>query len=76
MLGIPEDLFTPLFATARVAGWSAHRLEELLTGGKIIRPAYKNIALPKKYVDMSERIENYNSSDVYIPSDQRIYKED
>lgn len=76
MLGIPQDLFTPLFATARVAGWSAHRLEELLTGGKIIRPAYKNIALPKKYVDMSERIENYNSSDVYIPSDQRIYGED
>ncbi len=76
MLGIPQDLFTPLFATARVAGWAAHRLEELLTGGKIIRPAYKNIALPKKYVAMDERIENYYSSDVYIPSDQRIYRED
>lgn len=76
MLGIPQDLFTPLFATARVAGWSAHRLEELLTGGKIIRPAYKNIALPKKYVVMDERIENYNSSEEYIPNDQRIYRED
>ncbi len=76
MLGIPEDLFTPLFATARVAGWAAHRLEELLTGGKIIRPAYKNIALPKKYVPMDERIENYNSLEEYIPSDQRIYPEE
>ncbi len=76
MLGIPQDLFTPLFATARVAGWAAHRLEELLTGGKIIRPAYKNIALPKKYVPMDERIENYNSSEVYVPSDQRLYQED
>ncbi len=43
MLGIPEDLFTPLFCVARVAGWSAHRLEELLTGGRIIRPAYKSV---------------------------------
>ncbi len=76
MLGIPQDLFTPLFATARVAGWAAHRLEELLTGGKIIRPAYKNIALPKKYVVMDERIENYNSAEVYVPSDQRLYQEE
>ncbi|MBR5826234.1 MAG: citrate synthase [Clostridia bacterium] len=76
MLGIPEDLFTPLFATARVAGWAAHRLEELLTGGKIIRPAYKNIALPKKYVPMDERIENYTSLEEYIPSDQRVYPEE
>ena len=76
MLGIPEDLFTPLFATARVAGWASHRLEELLTGGRIIRPAYKNIALPKKYVPMDERIENYNSLEEYIPSDQRVYPEE
>ena len=76
MLGIPEDLFTPLFATARVAGWAAHRLEELLTGGKIIRPAYKNIALPKKYVPMDERIENYTTLEEYIPSDQRVYPEE
>ena len=73
MLGIPEDLFTPLFATARIAGWCSHRMEELLTGGKIIRPAYKNIAFPKKYVPMDERIENYNQMTDYIPSDQRVY---
>ncbi len=77
MLGIPEDLFTPLFACARIVGWSAHRLEELISGGKIIRPAYKNIALPKKYVPMDERIENFRALENYIPSDQREYsKED
>ncbi len=73
MLRIPEDLYTPIFATARTVGWSAHRLEELISGGRIIRPAYKNIALPKKYVPMAERIENYKSSGDYIPSDQRFY---
>lgn len=76
MLGIPEDLFTPLFACARIVGWSAHRLEELISGGKIIRPAYKNIALPKKYVPIDERIENYKSLDNYIPSDQRDYNKE
>lgn len=43
MMGIPEDLFTPLFACARMAGWAAHRFEEIVSGGRIIRPAYKNI---------------------------------
>lgn len=43
MLGIPVELYTPLFATARVVGWSAHRLEELISAGKIIRPAYKSV---------------------------------
>ena len=77
MLKIPDDLYTPIFATARIVGWSAHRLEELISGGRIIRPAYKNIALPKKYVPMDERIENFKSSEEYIPSDQRVYdKED
>ncbi len=75
MLKIPEDLYTPIFATARIAGWSAHRLEELISGGKIIRPAYKSIALPKKYVPMDERVENYRQNNDYIPSDQRIYEE-
>ena len=75
MLGIPEDLYTPIFATARIAGWSAHRLEELISGGKIIRPAYKNIAIPKKYVPMEERIENYKSKD-YVPTEQRYYDEE
>ncbi len=75
MLNIPEDLYTPIFASARIAGWSAHRLEELLTGGRIIRPAYKNIALPKKYVPMDDRIENYKTISDYVPSDQRVYSE-
>ena len=55
MLGIPEDLFTPLFAVARMAGWSAHRMEEVLTGNRIIRPAYKAIAKELDYVKLSER---------------------
>lgn len=55
MLGIPEDLFTPLFAIARMAGWSAHRMEEVLTGNRIIRPAYKAIAAGREYVKMSDR---------------------
>ena len=76
MLGIPEDLYTPLFACARIVGWSAHRLEELISGGKIIRPAYKNIALPKKYVPIDERIENYRTLENYIPSDQREYQQE
>lgn len=76
MLGIPEDLYTPLFACARIVGWSAHRLEELISGGKIIRPAYKNIALPKKYVPIDERIENFKSLEKYVPSDQRDYSQE
>ena len=55
MLGIPDELFTPLFAIARMAGWAAHRMEELLTGGRIIRPAYKAIAKEKEYIKLSER---------------------
>jgi len=55
MLGIPMQLFTPMFATARIVGWSAHRLEELINGDKIIRPAYKSIVVPQDYVDITER---------------------
>lgn len=55
MLGIPEELFTPLFAIARVAGWSAHRLEELINGNKIIRPAYKAVLPRREYPVMSNR---------------------
>ena len=55
MLGIPDELFTPLFATARMVGWSAHRMEEILTGKRIIRPAYKAIAKPKEYVPLCDR---------------------
>lgn len=55
MLGIPDDLFTPLFAVSRMAGWCAHRFEELVTGKRIIRPAYKAVKKEKKYVPISER---------------------
>ena len=54
-LKIPEDLYTPLFASARIAGWCAHRLEELTTGGKIIRPAYKSVARTRDYVPLEKR---------------------
>ena len=55
MLGIPEELFTPIFAIARISGWSAHRLEELVNKGKIIRPAYKFVGHHKDYVDIEDR---------------------
>lgn len=55
MLNIPCELYTPMFATARIAGWSAHRLEELVNEGKIIRPAYMSISSEKKYIPLSER---------------------
>lgn len=55
MMGIPRELYTPLFATARITGWCAHRLEELLTGGKIVRPAYKTIWSKRPYVGIDER---------------------
>ena len=55
MLGIPQELYTPLFAVARMAGWCAHRLEEAWGGGRIIRPAYKAIALDEDYVPLAQR---------------------
>lgn len=55
VLGIPEDLYTPLFATARIAGWCAHRLEELTSNGKIIRPAYKSVSRAREFKDLSNR---------------------
>lgn len=57
MLGIPDELFTPLFAISRIAGWSAHRIEELINSNKIIRPAYKAISPQKAYTDMENRID-------------------
>ena len=55
MLRIPEDLYTPLFATARMAGWCAHRIEELFTGGRIIRPAYKSLSSHTDYISIDKR---------------------
>ena len=55
MLGLPQELFTPIFAIARIVGWSAHRMEELANNGKIIRPAYKPIGYDKNYMNMEDR---------------------
>ena len=55
MLGIPEELFTPIFAIARMPGWSAHRLEELISANKIIRPAYKYVGHHADFVPFDER---------------------
>jgi citrate synthase len=55
MLDIPKELYTPLFATARIIGWSAHRIEELITSNKIVRPAYVNIQEPREYKALEER---------------------
>ena len=55
MLGIPVELYTPIFAVARIVGWSAHRMEELVNMDKIIRPAYQSIMQPRDYVPLEER---------------------
>ena len=55
MLDLPLELYTPIFAIARIAGWSAHRIEELINAGKIIRPAYKSVASHKEYIPLDER---------------------
>jgi citrate synthase len=55
MLDIPPELYTPLFAIARIAGWSAHRIEEIVNAGKIIRPAYKSVSKQREYVALKDR---------------------
>ena len=55
MLGLPYELFTPIFAIARIAGWSAHRMEEIQNAGKIIRPAYINVKEETEYVSLKDR---------------------
>lgn len=55
MLGLPMELFTPMFAVARIVGWSAHRLEELINSSKIMRPAYKYVGTHKEYVSLDKR---------------------
>ncbi len=55
MLDIPQELYTPLFAVSRIVGWCSHRLEELVSGGKIIRPAYKSVASRTEYRSLDER---------------------
>jgi len=55
MLDIPDEMFTPIFAISRIVGWSAHRIEEIVNAGKIIRPAYKSVAARRDYAGMDER---------------------
>jgi citrate synthase len=55
MLDLPEELFTPLFAVARIAGWSAHRLEELVNNGKIVRPGYESVTKRQDYIPVKDR---------------------
>ena len=55
MLGLPEDLYTPMFAVSRIAGWCAHRIEEVETSNRIIRPAYKSLVDSQKYIPLDER---------------------
>ena len=55
MLGLPMELYTPLFAVARISGWSAHRMEELSVGGKLIRPRYECVEEHRSYVPMENR---------------------
>ncbi|MBQ3129172.1 MAG: citrate/2-methylcitrate synthase [Clostridia bacterium] len=74
MLQIPEDIYTPLFTTARIAGWSAHRLEELMTGGKIVRPAYKSVSTRRNYIKIDERVDEFTLDSDYVPFEERILK--
>ena len=71
MLGIPQELFTPIFAMARIVGWSAHRMEELINVDKIIRPAYKSIMVPKVYESLKDRstlkIDSRQAKELRIP---------
>ena len=55
MLGLPMELYTPLFAVARISGWSAHRMEELSVGGKLIRPRYECVEEHRAYTPMEDR---------------------
>ena len=55
MLNLPLELYTPIFAVSRIAGWSAHRIEELVNAGKIIRPSYMNVMPKREYVRMDDR---------------------
>ena len=55
MLGLPVELYTPLFAIARIAGWSAHRMEEICHNGKIMRPAYMTVCDHKEFVPIEDR---------------------
>ncbi|MEE8715886.1 MAG: citrate synthase [Coriobacteriales bacterium] len=71
MLGIPEDLYTPMFATARITGWAAHRFEEIVSGKRIIRPAYRTTLQNRAYEPLEERpaIEGFHAPESEAPSE-------
>lgn len=71
MLKIPTDLFTPLFAAARMAGWCAHRIEEITTAKRIIRPAFKSVTHKREYVPIEYRTESEGQTQ-YIPTEERV----
>ncbi len=73
MLDIPKELYTPLFATARIVGWSAHRIEELVTSNKILRPAYISMMEPREYVDLEDRggKDRYSRESSGLPCSER-----
>ena len=71
ILRIPSDLFTPLFAVARIPGWCAHRIEEVVTANKIIRPAYKSVSFAQEYIPISQR-EETSTPHTYIPKEERV----
>ena len=57
MIGLPQEIYTPLFAMSRIVGWTAHRIEELnFEGKRIIRPAYKNVLEERPYIPINERV--------------------
>lgn len=66
MLDLPMELYTPIFAIARIAGWSAHRIEEIINDGKIIRPGYKSVAKHKKYKTMEDRVAEEVNEDIRL----------
>ena len=55
MLNIPKDLFTPIFAMSRIPAWGAHRIEEIVSGGRIMRPAFKNVSPRREYIPLEDR---------------------
>ena len=67
MLGLPNELFTPIFAISRISGWCAHRIEELVNSSKIIRPAYKYVGHHRPYIPMDERRSNIQRADQENP---------
>lgn len=71
MLKIPQELYTPMFMAARISGWAAHRIEELCSSSRIMRPAYKNVSLRRSFVPIEERTDGQNLPDEYIPADER-----